>query len=55
MQVVSISTQHGRRELIATCARRGRRYQIALLDVEVQADPATDRLITAYHRWAGFR
>jgi hypothetical protein len=55
VQVLSVSIQQGRRELIATCERRGRRYQISLLDIEFQADPETERLLAAYRRWAAFR
>jgi hypothetical protein len=55
VQVLSVATEAGRRELIATCERRGRRYQIALLDIEFKADPATERLLAAYRRWATFR
>lgn len=54
VQVLSVATETGRRELIATCERRGRRYQLALLDIELQADPATQRLLAAYRRWATF-
>jgi len=32
----------------------GRRYDIAMLDIDVRADPATSRLITAYRRWLGY-
>ena len=52
VQVLSVATQHGRRELIATCERGGRKYQIALLDVELKSDPATKRLLAAYRWWA---
>jgi hypothetical protein len=41
----------GRRELIATCQRDGRRYDVALLDLDIQADPATSQVIAAYRRW----
>jgi len=37
--------------LIATCQRDGRRYEIALLDIQLNADPPTSRLIAAYRRW----
>jgi hypothetical protein len=55
VQVLSVASQQGRRELIATCERRGRRYQIALLDIDLQADPGIERLLAAYRRWAAFR
>ena len=41
----------GRRELVATCERAGRRHEVALLDVDLDADPETARLIAAYRRW----
>ena len=53
IEVLSIGTINGRSELIATCQRDGRRYEIALLDIELNADHNTSRLIAAYHRWAG--
>lgn len=55
VQVLSIATREGRRELIATCERAGRRYELALLDVELQADSATERMIAAYRRWSALR
>ena len=55
VQVLSVATQNGRRELVATCERAGQKYQIALLDVELKADPATKGLLAAYRRWAECR
>lgn len=52
VQVLSVATQHARRELVANCERGGRKYQIALLDVELKADPGTERLLAAYRWWA---
>lgn len=52
VEVLSVSTANNRRELIATCKRDGRKYEIALLDIEIDADPHTSRLIAAYRRWA---
>lgn len=49
--VLSISRGENRRELTATCQRDGRRYEITLLDIELDADPDTARLIAAYRRW----
>ena len=48
-----VGQRDGRHELIATCHRNGRRYEIALLDVDTHADPATSRLLAAYRRWTG--
>jgi hypothetical protein len=28
---------------------------VSLLDVELQAEPETERLLAAYRRWAAFR
>ena len=54
IEVLSVSVKDHRRELIATCKRGGRRYDIAMLDIDVRADPATSRLIAAYRRWLGY-
>jgi len=51
VDVLHIGQGDGRRELIATCQRNGRRYEISLLDLNIHADPATTRLIAAYRRW----
>ena len=53
VEVLSVSRGDNRQELIATCQRGGRRYEIALLDLDIDADPATERLIAAYRRWVG--
>lgn len=53
VEVLSVSTANNRRELIATCQRNDRRYEIALLDIDLNADPDTSRLIAAYRRWIG--
>jgi uncharacterized small protein (DUF1192 family) len=52
VEVLSVSRADNRQELIATCQRHERRYEIALLDLDINADPATERLIAAYRRWA---
>ncbi len=51
INVLSVAADDDRRELVATCQRSGRRYEIALLDIDIQADPPTSRLIAAYRRW----
>lgn len=54
VEVLSVGASGGRRELIATCRRAGRRHEIALLDVQIHAtDAATSRLLAAYRRWVG--
>lgn len=53
VEVLSVSRADNHHELIATCERDGRSYEVALLDVDLQADPATSRLIAAYRRWLG--
>lgn len=51
VDVHSVAGEDDRHELIATCQRNGRHYEIALLDIDVNADPQTSRLIAAYRRW----
>lgn len=53
VEVLSVGASGGRRELIATCQRTGRRHEIALLDVQIDADAATSRLLAAYRQWVG--
>lgn len=53
VQVLAVSRADNRHELIATCQRDGRTYDVALLDIDLHADPDTSRLIAAYRRWAG--
>jgi hypothetical protein len=53
VEILSVARADNRHELIATCRRDDRRYQIALLDVDLNADPLTSRLIAAYRRWSG--
>ncbi len=36
---------------MATCEHKGRRYQVALLDIELHGDPTTKTLVAAYRRW----
>ena len=55
VEVLSVAVGDHRRELIATCKRGGRRYDVALLDVDLRADLATSRLVAAYKRWLGYR
>jgi hypothetical protein len=53
--VLSVGTKNGRRELLATCEHHGRRYELALLDINIHADPATERLVAAYRYWTSCR
>jgi hypothetical protein len=53
VEVLSVSMSNRRQELIATCRRDGRRHELALLGITIQADPTTSRLLAAYRRWAG--
>jgi hypothetical protein len=55
VEVLSVSQANGRCELIATCSHNGRHHQVALLDLDIEADPATSRLIAAYRRWNASR
>jgi len=50
VEVLSVAVDNGRRELIATCRRAGRRYHVALLDITIHADPPS-RLLAAHRRW----
>jgi len=52
VEVLHVGQGNGRRELIATCQCNGRRYEVSLLDINLDADPATSRLLAAYRRWA---
>ena len=51
VEVLTVHGEDDRQELIATCQRNRRRYEIALLDIELDADPDTSRLIAAYRHW----
>jgi hypothetical protein len=53
VEVLHVAQGSNRRELIATCQRTGRRYEVALLDIDISTDPATSRLVAAYRRWIG--
>jgi hypothetical protein len=53
VEVLSVSLSNRRQELIATCQHDGRRHELALLDITLQADPNTARLLAAYRRWVG--
>lgn len=53
VEVRWIGMGNRRRELIATCRRAGRDYDVALLDIGLQADLTTSRLFNAYRRWVG--
>ena len=54
VEVLSVSVKNHRRELIATCKHGGRKYDVALLDIDVRGNSATCRLIAAYRRWLGY-
>lgn len=51
IQILSISTTNGRRELIATCQHAGQPHQIALLDINIPPDQPASRLVAAYRHW----
>jgi hypothetical protein len=53
VEILHVGQGNSRRELIATCQRAGRQYDIALLDIDIHADPPTSRLLAAYRRWLG--
>jgi hypothetical protein len=51
VDVLSVGIVDGRRELIAACERSGRRYEVALLDITIDADEDIARLLAAYRQW----
>ncbi len=53
VEVLSLSADDSRGELVATCRRAGRRYKVALQEIDLRSDPATSRLFAAYKRWLG--
>jgi hypothetical protein len=53
VEVLSVAADDDRCELIATCQRNGKPYEIALLDLTIDGYPATSRLLAAYRRWRG--
>jgi hypothetical protein len=53
VEIQSVAINSNRRELIATCRRDDRTYQVALLDIDLNTNPATSRLLAAYRRWNG--
>lgn len=53
VQVLSVSRADNRHERTATCQRNNRRYEIALLDIDLATDPHTSQLVAAYRRWIG--
>jgi hypothetical protein len=53
IEVLTVATSNNRAELIATIRSHGQRYTVALLDIQLDADPATTRLLAANRRWTG--
>lgn len=53
VEVLSVAGQDERHELIATCQRNGHRYEIALLDIDINADPGTTPHASSRHTNAG--
>ena len=51
VEVLSLTTDEDRLELVATCGRGGRRYKVALHEVELRSGPETLQLFAAYKRW----
>jgi hypothetical protein len=49
--VTSIAMANGRRELVATCEHHGKRYSIALLDMQLDGDSDTNTIVAAYRHW----
>jgi hypothetical protein len=55
VQVLSVNAADDRPDLLATCKHDGRTYDIALLDIDINADTNTSHLIAAYRRWTATR
>jgi hypothetical protein len=55
VEVLSVNAAEDRPELIASCQRNSKRYEIALLDIDINADAETSRLIAAYRHWNATR
>lgn len=55
VEVLSVTIANDRRDLIAACQRNGKRYQIALLDIDIDDDAQTSHLIAAYRHWSADR
>lgn len=53
IEVLSIGTINGRRELIASCQRAEHHHDVALLDLDIDASHPASRLLAAYRRWLG--
>lgn len=51
VEVLSLTTDEDRVELVATCQRGSRRYKVALQQVDLHSGPQTLRLFAAYKRW----
>jgi hypothetical protein len=51
--MLSVGIRNGRCELIAACRFAGRDHDIALLDVDVDANQPASRLVAAYRHWPG--
>jgi len=51
IEILSVDASNGRQELIATCRHADHQHQIALLDIDVNADKTAPRLLAAHrHR-----
>ncbi|MGO9659279.1 MAG: calcium-binding protein [Acidimicrobiales bacterium] len=51
VEVLSLAADDDRGELVATCRRAGRRYKVALREIDLRSGPDTLRLVAAYKRW----
>ncbi len=51
VEVLSLAADDDRGELVATCRRAGRRYKVALQEIDLRSDLDTLRLFAAYKRW----
>jgi hypothetical protein len=55
VEVLGVTAADDRPDPPATCKRAGRTHEVTLLDVDIDADPDTSRLIAAYRRWTAYR
>lgn len=51
VEVLSLTTDEDRVELVATCRRAGRRYKVALHEVDLRSGTEVLQLFAAYKRW----
>ena len=53
VEVLSLTADDTRGELVATCQRAGHRYKVALQEIDLHFPPDASPLFAAYKRWLG--